>query len=437
MPPWTREAIFSGFQNLHGKSRSTSPLSLSRVKEKLSSQGRKPHPKRHPHPWESRLFGGYIGNFAHTVSPTRKLRLKQVGKEKWKSETSLCPTLLLALFLRGDSSAVPWTGELCCCYWSFAKSSLILCDPMDCSTQGFPVLHRVPQGTPGMLWKSSSLLLGSHSWPGPSQKFPQFSSVQWFSCVWLFVTPWTAARQTSLSITNSLSLLKLMSIELVMPSNHLILCHPLLLPPSIFLSIRVFSSVLALRIRWPKYWSFIFSISPLMNIQGWLPVGLTGLIFLLFKELSTVFSSTTVRRPSIFWHSVLQFSQEAGRVVWYSHLLKNIPQFVVIHTVKGGALQQKLIVFKIKINTLIFQKCIFLDFLESPRLGYQPQSGQEATLRNRHGAKDWSKMGKGVCKGCILSPCLFNFYAEYIIQNARLDEAQSWSQDCQEKYQQP
>ena len=174
-----------------------------------------------------------------------------------------------------------------------------------------------------------------------------------------------------------------------------------------------------------------------MNIQGWLPVGLTGLISLLFKELSTVFSSTTVQRPSIFWHSVLQFSQEAGKVVWYSHLLKNIPQFVVIHTVKGGALQQKLIVFKIKINTLIFQKCIFLDFLESPRLGCQPQGGQEATIRNRHGAKDWSKMGKGVRKGCILSPCLFNFYAEYIIQNARLDEAQSWSQDCQEKYQQP
>ena len=149
MPPRTREAIFSGFQNSHGKSRSTSPLSLSRVKEVLSSRGRKPHPKRHPHPWESRLFGGYVGNFAHTVSPARKLRLKQVGKEKWKSETSLCPTLLLALFLRGDSSAVPWTGELCCCYWSFAKSSLILCDPMDCSTQGFPVLHkflRVPQG---------------------------------------------------------------------------------------------------------------------------------------------------------------------------------------------------------------------------------------------------------------------------------------------------
>ena len=88
------------------------------------------------------------------------------------------------------------------------------------------------------------------------------SSVQSLSCVWLFATLCTAARQASLSITSSQSLLKLMSIESVMPSNHLILCHPLLLPPSIFPSIRVFSSELVLHIRWPKYWSFSFSISP-------------------------------------------------------------------------------------------------------------------------------------------------------------------------------
>ena len=87
-------------------------------------------------------------------------------------------------------------------------------------------------------------------------------SVQSLSCVRLFVTPWTAACQVSLSITNSQSLLKLMSIESVMPSNHLILCCPLLLLPSIFPSIRVFSNELALHIRWPKYWSFSFNISP-------------------------------------------------------------------------------------------------------------------------------------------------------------------------------
>ena len=90
----------------------------------------------------------------------------------------------------------------------------------------------------------------------------QFSSVQSLSSVWLFATQWTAACQASLSITNSQSLLKLISIELVMPSNHLILCCPLLLLPSIFPSIRVFSDESALRVRWPKYWSFSFNISP-------------------------------------------------------------------------------------------------------------------------------------------------------------------------------
>ena len=93
-------------------------------------------------------------------------------------------------------------------------------------------------------------------------------SVQSLSCVWLFATPWTAACQASLSITNSLSLLKLVSTESVMSSNDLILSHPLLLPPSIFPSIRVFSSESVLRIRWPKYWSFSFNISPSNKYSG-------------------------------------------------------------------------------------------------------------------------------------------------------------------------
>ena len=92
--------------------------------------------------------------------------------------------------------------------------------------------------------------------------------VQLLSCVSLFVIPWTAASQPSLSFTISQSLLKLMSIELVMPSNHLILCLPLLLLPSIFPSIRVFSSESARHIRWPKYWSFSFSISPSNEYSG-------------------------------------------------------------------------------------------------------------------------------------------------------------------------
>ena len=96
----------------------------------------------------------------------------------------------------------------------------------------------------------------------------QFSSFQSLSHVRLFVTPWTAARQASLSTTNSQSLLKLMSIKSVMPSNHLILCRPLLLQPLILPSIGVFSSESVLRIRWPKYWSFSFSISPSSEYSG-------------------------------------------------------------------------------------------------------------------------------------------------------------------------
>ena len=95
----------------------------------------------------------------------------------------------------------------------------------------------------------------------------QFSSVQLLSHVQLFVTPWTATRQASLSITNFQSLLKFMSNESVMPPNHLILCHPLLLPPSTFPSIRVFSNESVLHIR-PKYWSFSFSISPSNEYSG-------------------------------------------------------------------------------------------------------------------------------------------------------------------------
>ena len=104
--------------------------------------------------------------------------------------------------------------------------------------------------------------------PMASPIFFLFSSVQLLSCVKLFAIPWTAAHQASLSITNSWSLLKLKSIKSVMPSNHLILCHPLLLLPSIFPSIRVFSKRSVLRITWPKYWNFSFSFSPSNGYSG-------------------------------------------------------------------------------------------------------------------------------------------------------------------------
>ena len=124
--------------------------------------------------------------------------------------------------------------------------------------------------------------------------------VQALSHVWLYVTPWTAAQQTSLSFTISKRLLKLMSIVRMMPSSHLILCHPLLLLPSIFPSIRVFS---VSRLFTPRGQSIGASASTsvfLMNIQGWFPLELTGLLSLLLKNLSKVFCSTTIRKAWFF-----------------------------------------------------------------------------------------------------------------------------------------
>ena len=134
-------------------------------------------------------------------------------------------------------------------------------------------------------------------------KPPQFSSVQSLSHVRLFATPWITACQASLSITNSWSLPKLMSIELVMPSNHLILCQPLLLLPSIFPNIRVFSNGSALRIRWPKYWSFSFNISPSSEHPGLISFRMDGLDLLevqgTLKSLFKYHSS----KASILLHS--------------------------------------------------------------------------------------------------------------------------------------
>ena len=126
-------------------------------------------------------------------------------------------------------------------------------------------------------------------------------SVQLLSCVWLFVNPWTAVHQASLSITNSQSLLKLMSIESVMPSNRLILWHPLLLPSSVFPSIRVFSNESVLHIRWPNFETVHCSMSD------------SNCCFL----------------------TCIQISQEASQVVWYSRFFKNFPVFCDPHSHKG------------------------------------------------------------------------------------------------------
>ena len=150
----------------------------------------------------------------------------------------------------------------------------------------------------------------------------QFSSVA-KSHVWLFATPWTAARQVSLSITNSWSPPKPMSIESVMPSNHLILCHPLLLLPPIFPSIRVFSNESALYIRWPKYWSFSFNISPSNEHPGlisfrmdWLePLAVQGTLKSLLQHHSS--------KALILWRS-------AFFIVWLSHPCMTIGKTIAL-----------------------------------------------------------------------------------------------------------
>ena len=142
----------------------------------------------------------------------------------------------------------------------------------------------------------------------------QFSSVQSLSCVPLFETPWTAAHQASVSITNSWSLLKLMYIESVMPSNHLILCCPLLLLPSVFPSIRVFSNVSVLCIRWLKYWPFSFNISPSNEHPGLISFRMNWLDLLAVQ-------GTLSSKASILQHSAVFISPTLTSIhnYWKSH----------------------------------------------------------------------------------------------------------------------
>ena len=142
-------------------------------------------------------------------------------------------------------------------------------------------------------------------WFGSSLQLTQFTSVQSVSHVRLFATPWTAARRASLSITNSQSLFKLMSIELVMPSNHLILCRSLLLLPSIFPSIRVFSNESALHIRWSKYWSYSFSISPSNEYSGLISFRIDWFDLPAVQETLKSLLQHHSSKASIFWCSTL------------------------------------------------------------------------------------------------------------------------------------
>ena len=139
--------------------------------------------------------------------------------------------------------------------------------------------------------------------------------VQSLSHIWLFATPWSEACQASLSFTIALSLLKLMSIESVMPSNHLILWHPLLLLPSIFPSIRVFSSESVLHIRWPKYWSF--SISPSSEYSGLISFKIDWIDLL---AVLRIFSNTTVQKHQFFGAQLSIWSSYGKTICWQSNV---------------------------------------------------------------------------------------------------------------------
>ena len=155
----------------------------------------------------------------------------------------------------------------------------------------------------------------------------QFSSVQLVNChvgrFQLFATPWTAVQQASLSITNSWRLLKLMSIELVMPTNYLILCCPLLLLPSVFPSIRVFSNESALHVRWPKYWSFSFNISPSNEHPGLISFSMDWLDLHAIQGTLKSLLQHHSSKASVLWHS-------AFFIVQLSHLYMTIGKTIAL-----------------------------------------------------------------------------------------------------------
>ena len=188
------------------------------------------------------------------------------------------------------------------------------------------------------------------------------SSVQLVSCVRLFETAWTAARQNSLSITSSRSLLKVISIESVMPFNHLILCHPLLLLPSIFPSIRVFSNESALRIRWPKDWSFSFNISPSNEHPG--------LISFRMDWLDLLAVQGTLK-------SLLQHHSSKASIIWRSAFFIVQLSHPYLTTGKTVALTRQ--TFVCKVMSVLFNmlswlviaflprsKCLLISWLQSP-----------------------------------------------------------------------
>ena len=188
-------------------------------------------------------------------------------------------------------------------------------------------------------------------------------SVQSLSCVQLFAIPWTAAGQASLSITNSQHLLKVISIKLVMPSNHLILCHPLLLLSSIFPSIRVFSSESALCMRWPKYWSFSFSISPSNEHPGLISFSMDWLDLLAVQGTLKSLLQHHSSKASILRHSAfftVQLSLTSIHDHWKKHSLDYMDLCCNVISLLFNMLSRLVVTF------LPRSKCLLISWLQSP-----------------------------------------------------------------------
>ena len=184
------------------------------------------------------------------------------------------------------------------------------------------------------------------------------------SCVWLFATQWTAACQASLSFTNSQSLFKLMSIELVMPSNYLILCHPLLVLPSIFPSIRVFSNESGLCIRWSKYWSFSFSISPSNEYSGLISFRMDWLDLLAVQGTLKSLLQHHSSKASILWHSIFFMVQSSHPYMTNGKTIV-LTRWTFVHKVMCLIFNM---LSRLVIAFLWRSKCLLISWLQSPYL---------------------------------------------------------------------
>ena len=193
-----------------------------------------------------------------------------------------------------------------------------------------------------------------------------------------------------------------------MPSSHLIICHPLLLLPSVFPRIGVFSSEFALHIRWPKYWSFSFIISPSNEYSGLISFRID-----LFDLLAVQGDSNTMVQKHQFLLTTLSL---IDFFLWWD--TQNLSSIRFWNQVCDLSWKEDC-GFWLALSPGLMGSSSSTGFL------WNLYAGQEATVRTGHGTVDWLKVGKRVHQGCILSPCLFNLYAEYITQNVELDEAQT------------